>query len=436
VKQEQAVDVFKEVEEAILNFIGGKELVVSDLNPKVTLKAKRHEYGGAEIHGKDLIGHIGCPSGTLLKIQFRREVKFSTFEKEVINEVFRSLSVFCKVELGEKYSGHRKVAINGATFDAAVARTARGTQTGNFWRIHQLFPILKKLCWQKYEGTSSTSGFIFVGNIKQFKKLDLPETVRFIEFDAPMYVDNSFFSGSLSYRYIDGKRACYIVDQNLKCHGILQSTRREVSWSDLLIHKNFSDFLMTPQLSGRAFGIFSNSNGEIDLLVKGGNLIRWVANGWKLVDREILKNAFCRHIEDAAEIDELVNVVLSISAARYGALILLPNPDSDWKSHGAGYTDTTMVGEALRKSLIGKSLSELERDGLLLKILSSDGSVIVDNNAKLVEAGVLFRLLENNKRGGSRTAAARSASRFGLAIKVSVDGPIQIYQNKDLIFQI
>ncbi len=75
-----------------------------------------------------------------------------------------------------------------------------------------------------------------------------------------------------------------------------------------------------------------------------------------------------------------------------------------------------------------------------LKLLSKiDGAITLDYNFNLLSFGKLIKLdLEGNTSNiqGARTAAALSGSKYGLAIKVSEDGNITIWQDKGMRLEI
>ena len=85
----------------------------------------------------------------------------------------------------------------------------------------------------------------------------------------------------------------------------------------------------------------------------------------------------------------------------------------------------------------GKSLGDIT--GLSLDTLSRlaaiDGALVINGNGALVNAGVILNVPDEHVCAGegARTAAASFASTFGIAIKVSADGPITVYQAGRLI---
>ena len=71
----------------------------------------------------------------------------------------------------------------------------------------------------------------------------------------------------------------------------------------------------------------------------------------------------------------------------------------------------------------------------LSRLASIDGATLVDREGRLITYGAIVPS-EQTRSEGARSAAARSISRYGLVIKVSEDGPIQIYEDRNLILEV
>lgn len=67
------------------------------------------------------------------------------------------------------------------------------------------------------------------------------------------------------------------------------------------------------------------------------------------------------------------------------------------------------------------------------ELLSMDGATVLKRTGEVVTAGAIVRV-PSGSTGGGRTAAARQLSKFGLAIKISADGPITGFRKKKEIF--
>ena len=67
---------------------------------------------------------------------------------------------------------------------------------------------------------------------------------------------------------------------------------------------------------------------------------------------------------------------------------------------------------------------------ILTALAAVDGALIVDRTGKLITFGTILRVPGRRaakEDEGARTTAARFASKFGLAIAVSADGPVSAY---------
>ncbi len=67
---------------------------------------------------------------------------------------------------------------------------------------------------------------------------------------------------------------------------------------------------------------------------------------------------------------------------------------------------------------------------ILTALAAVDGALIVDRTGKLITFGTILRVPGRRaakEDEGARTTAARFASKFGLAIAVSADGPVSVY---------
>jgi len=84
----------------------------------------------------------------------------------------------------------------------------------------------------------------------------------------------------------------------------------------------------------------------------------------------------------------------------------------------------------------GKFLPQLPVS-LLCNALSLDGATLIDIDGIIISFGaILSTRTYKSEKEGARTKAAEYASRFGIAIKISEDGPITIYRKSKKIFQL
>jgi hypothetical protein len=74
---------------------------------------------------------------------------------------------------------------------------------------------------------------------------------------------------------------------------------------------------------------------------------------------------------------------------------------------------------------------------VLTRILSSDGLTVVNRKGELLDTGVFIDTSQVSDlvTGGGRTTAATAASHFGRVLKVSEDGPVDLYRDGRLVYR-
>jgi DNA integrity scanning protein DisA with diadenylate cyclase activity len=96
---------------------------------------------------------------------------------------------------------------------------------------------------------------------------------------------------------------------------------------------------------------------------------------------------------------------------------------------------------SLRASLQGKSICIWTQRQIITAAAAMDGGVVLDRNGRILDVACMFgEPPEISKQGlspsgltGARSLAAWRASFKGLAIKVSEDGPVTVFENGKII---
>lgn len=82
-----------------------------------------------------------------------------------------------------------------------------------------------------------------------------------------------------------------------------------------------------------------------------------------------------------------------------------------------------------------KNFFELDR-ALRRELLELDGAMVLSNSGLIHVIGTIIKLDGSGSDGGGRTAAAVQLSKFGLSIKISQDGYVQLFKNEEVIMEI
>jgi len=181
-----------------------------------------------------------------------------------------------------------------------------------------------------------------------------------------------------------------------------------------------------------------NDASEIEVLISPAKLLVRRKGAWAIFDPDIFR-AFLTGSVDAEAIDELLWTVYALSKERHGTVILIYNQGARklalLKKGSVGGDDPVsrlLIGRVRRRTI-----SELKKAGILLRILSADGMTVFNKGGRLMETGFIFDTSHAREvvTGGGRTTAASAASFFGKVIKVSQDGPIELYQDGSLVYR-
>jgi hypothetical protein len=187
---------------------------------------------------------------------------------------------------------------------------------------------------------------------------------------------------------------------------------------------------------GRIFVAYVGRNDDVNVVAANQLQFRWQKSYWTLIDRRIFETLLTDAPTNEAEANALISVLFAISDLRFGSLVLVA-ADPNHLPSPAGSIASSDASSALQNAIIGSRLSELLQSNTAIGVLTSDGLTTFDKDGVCLRAGEIIDLQVGGSRkvaGGGRTQAALTASYFGVAIKVSEDGPITVFRDgKELI---
>lgn len=414
---------FSAIESSVRIFLGGAKVafVEYDVNGQLLTPTERCEFVfSLEIGG--------------INYQFRaerKELAFTVTEKEFISELLTAFAVLFEGFSSEGYAAHFRTALLTSVADIAVARFIRGDRKGVFWPPQRLIQLLKGLSYQRYEGTPATTGFLicrshlddFLANLgkTQYDWLDLGEDRR--------RISANFFRNPLSYRLVDGHRSLFVGDIRMNIKGTI-GLNSPGSGDQIaqLAHRETLNLLS--KAGSGSFAIYVNTSSEVEIVLDTDKMLVWRKGYWGLYDPDIIREFLTKRL-DKRTIEHLVWAIYSLSKSRHGTVVLVADDDTDLdvlRKGSVGGRDP--LSRALIRHVRGKKVGVLKRSGQLSRILSSDGMTVINRCGELVDTGVIVDTsrVTNLVTGGGRTTAATSASHYGCVIKVSEDGPVELYK--------
>nr|HDN00214.1 hypothetical protein [Deltaproteobacteria bacterium] len=416
---------FEVLKPAVQSLLGGRR---ADLVPA------DNDFSSRDYVSKPI--HVGSEKKRIRVAQ--KGIKLTPFEAELLNQTAKAFAVlFNRFESTTGYKAHLRTAISSSVMDITLARFLRGKRSGGFASVQSLIQVLKRLSYERYEGSPATTGFL-VFRTKQETVRDKITSMGCYWIDlTPVKIDNDFFGSPLTYRFVDGNHNFFATGIQMKAVATIRSRHSFDDAVDRLGHANLYRLL---EISGEnAFAAILNNSSEIEVILPRKKIIVWRKGVWNIFDPDIFHFFFHDALGEKV-INELLWTVYSLSKTRHGTLILITGASKkeleDFRK--GSVAGNHLLSEELIKKARDTSISSLKSRGDLIRMLSADGLTIVNYRGQLVDTGVITdtsRITKGKAVGGGRTTAAIAASSLGKVIKVSEDGPIELYENQSLRYR-
>jgi hypothetical protein len=422
--------VFSAIEKSLSSFLGGAKIMFAELDKK---RAKPDPEGQQEI-----VARLEIDEGTYLFRARRKELAFTPTERAFIQELLAAFEGLFVGFSAKGYDAHFRTALLTSLTDIAVARYIRGDRKGVFWPAQSLIQLLKNLSYQRYEGSSATTGFLVYRNqlddfLKSLEKtrydwLDLE--------DGRRRVTDDFFRNPLSYRFVDGYRALFVCDIRMNVKGTIRTSAPGPS-DNIEQLANRETVSLLSRAGAGAFAVYVNKASEVEIVLDTDKLLLWRSGYWRIYDPDIMHEFLGGKLEKRS-IDYLVWTVYALSKARHGTVVLVAEDEDGIETLRKGAVGgRDPLSQALIRHVRGTKIGTLKRSGELSRILSSDGLTVINRKGELLDTGVIIDTSRVSElvTGGGRTTAATAASYFGRVVKVSEDGPVELYRDGRRIYR-
>jgi hypothetical protein len=187
-------------------------------------------------------------------------------------------------------------------------------------------------------------------------------------------------------------------------------------------------------------------NGEIKIWAEGAQQFNYLEGRWRLTQVAERYRQWALAIGDARLADILFKAALNLAEARRGGIfVVVEDPQS--ARQFVSSADLLFDGEPLRgrKDQIQYLLRDrqiLEMSPSILETIAHvDGAIVLDCESNLLAFGAILRhdltiASESEIVEGSRTTAAIESSKFGSVLKISEDGLVAFYKNRERIWEL
>ncbi len=391
--------------------------------------------GGA---GNLLIERIAAKAGDYY-IAFQRNcIPFTEMEKRIAHEIADALRIVFSTSHMDHESVFCRATLLASLMDNAICRYLTFDRHRAFFPVQKLLHILKILSYQMYEGTPATSGFIvYLKQPGKFRTACSISDCLMYDFSPRIGVTADFFKNPLTYRLVNGLGALYTCNLNLRAGGMIKFMNY---WNRDAVERlsNRDVFSLINRTGYGAFSVNVTAASELEILTCPDKILVWRTGNWSLFDPDIFRCFLEGHL-DGKEMESLILAVYTLSKSRLGTIILISGENvltsSDLKKGAVGGKD--LLSRLIVGIHKGKSISDLKHSGDLINLLSSDGMTLFNGEGKLIDAGIIINtcVIPDLVTGGGRTTAATAASMFGKVIKVSEDGPIELYERGRCVYR-
>ena len=407
----------------------------------------RSLLGGADVElvegpacgtpGEGTIERVATIEDLPYRFTARRDaLPFTKTEEVFCRELITAFSALYGGFRLEGYAAHFRTALMASMMDITVARFLRGDHRKGFWPIQQLIQLLKDLSYQRYEGKPATTGFIVHRTtLPALRKLLRSRMHTLIPLQPYQPVSPEFFENPLTYRFIDGTNLFFVANIQMQVTGFMRTASLSQGEVERLTHRE--TFSLVRHSGAGAFAVTVNEASEIEVMINPDKLLVRRKGRWAIFDPDIIRSFLAGAI-DPGPLDDLLWTVYALSKSRLGTVVLVHSDGrrlNSLKKGSVGGEDR--IGRLLIGRVKGRGIGELKQAGALLRILSADGMTVFSRKGRLLDTGFIIDTSHVREivTGGGRTTAATAASFFGKVIKVSQDGPIELYQDGRMVYR-
>lgn len=351
----------------------------------------------------------------------------------------------------------QKKALYRTTVQNGIARWLAGDKKNN--NLCALFDELETWAVKTYEGKNVNMGFIINPEAKSDFSVGSQKWLDFMRDDSVAVLTDCIHSA------IELDAQCNFVAY----HSLSEGHRIPSCELSHKIPLRFSQIIQT-LITDKKRGVFLLNNGDI-VLAKDQE-VRFVRRNlrWLNLSYRAFRNALQPFVEknkdtSAVGVEEMEKLlesifasVLDVSFSHSGGIVAVvgkswpgsaldesrgnepifaPCDDllSDAYDTKENSEDIRALKRAILKRLVaGKPFVKLDRK-LRSELLGLDGACIIGCNGKVQAFGAIIQN-DSGSLGGGRGAASRKLSEYGMAVKISTDGYIEVYVEGALVYSI
>lgn len=295
------------------------------------------------------------------------------------------------------------------------------TANENF-SVHKVLLTMREALHFRYEGEQPSFGIHMTWNLNRLRAND---SIRLLDIQGAPRLDALLQTWKGAHVLSNGESAMLIITAGGRASHMAIPRAADLG-------TQMAGWELVPQEyrwlsilgSGRDVSITNSGVGE-QLLLTSKFALKWSRRSWTRLTHNRVSSLTSSYLP-AGIASLFLQILGELSFARTGALIVV----SDEKQAATLLQQATRGINGRFNEPIAFELTAGTK-ALFKKLCSLDGATVLNRTGKLVDAGLILSHTQDthSPEEGSRTAAARAASHYGLAIKVSADGPVTVYRN-------
>lgn len=284
-----------------------------------------------------------------------------------------------------------------------------------------------------YEGTAFATRLLLT---KTLKNVAAPAGRRFVHLGRPLPLGSAMLGEKwVRALTMDGSVALVVLAQRQLVAGVVVLSEDVLSTSASL-HSGFGD-LEGLVVDGVAL-IVATQHGDIWVRLSNRMTFLRRRSRWQYLDLAPIETMIARHCEPLVAV-AILRMALDASSDRRGALFAVVTDPGHVSELVPDHGQNGRSNRTLRDMLAGLDILEPAHAALLRSAASVDGAMVFTSQGKVADGACMvvgppperiqaLNLKHLKSYPGARSTAARNCSVYGVAIKVSHDGPISIFE--------
>ena len=305
--------------------------------------------------------------------------------------------------------------------------------------------VLRVAALSSYENRSISSGVLLLeGDDDPMRPEARPSGIEY-KYSQALTGIKSF------YRLCDGLRTLFLVNRSGVVLDIVEVERyARPATLDVPCSIQYRSHARAT-LGNKNIAIVLSPTHEIKIFAEGRQVFTFRNAKWNLLDVEAKYELWASTVGNRPLAERLFQTALDLADFREGALFVVLRDAASSLSHlvapgdqldairpsGGEVPNRTQLMHMLR----GRSATDLD-PAVLEALARPDGATVMDSSGRLLAVGAILLHTEppephsNLVVEGARTTAAMAAGRYGAVLKVSEDGLITFYDQRERIWDI